>query len=506
MVLLCPISTTSFVRKRTVRKVNTMQNEKILVVDDNPDILISARYLLERHYKSVVTCENPDDIPALMNKEHFDVILLDMNFHPGQSDGKPGMLWLEKIKKIEPGAVVVMITAHGSLNAAVEAMKLGAADYVVKPWDNQRLIATISTALKLRQSRDEATRLRQSNRVLSEVTGQQKQIIIGSSPSMKNLMSLVGRAAPTEANVLILGENGTGKELVAREIHRQSKRNGQVFIPVDLGSISETLFESELFGYKKGAFTDAKEDRIGYIEAANGGSLFLDEIGNLPLHLQVKMLSVLEKREVYQVGSRTSAPVDVRIIAATNMSREDLSDPKHFRQDLLFRLNTVEISMPPLRDRSGDIPDIVNHFVAYYCNKYAKPKKMIGPETMDLLMRYQWPGNVRALRHAVERAVILSREDFLSRDDFQLDKQYLKSNGYRAPGSVSPVSPPDAGTEAGPPKFLDTSNEKDLNLERIEYETILEALRKNRYVISKAAKDLGLTRAALYRRMEKYGI
>jgi DNA-binding NtrC family response regulator len=249
-----------------------MQDEKILVVDDNPDILISARYLLERNYQSVTTCEQPEEIPPLMNKEDFDVILLDMNFHPGQSDGKMGMQWLEKIKDIDPEAVVVMITAHGSLNAAVEAMKLGAADYVVKPWDNQRLLATISAALQLRQSRNEASRLRQSNRVLSKVAGQQKQTIIGKSPSMKNLLSLVERAAPTDANVLILGENGTGKELIAREIHRLSERNEQVFIPVDLGAISETLFESELFGYKKGAFTDAKEDRIGYIEAANGRS------------------------------------------------------------------------------------------------------------------------------------------------------------------------------------------------------------------------------------------
>ena len=474
-----------------------MNKEKILIVDDNPDILISARYLLERHYQAVFTCENPEDIPALMKKESFDVILLDMNFNPGESDGKPGMLWLEKIKKIEPEVVVVMITAHGSLNPAVEAMKLGAADYVVKPWDNQRLLTTISTALKLRQSRDEATRLRQSNRVLSEVTGQQKVTIIGNGPAMKNLMSLVERAAPTEANVLVLGENGTGKELIAREIHRQSKRNDQVFIPVDLGSINETLFESELFGHKKGAFTDAKEDRIGYMEAANGGTLFLDEIGNLPLHLQVKMLSVLEKRVVYRVGSRTSTPVDVRIISATNMPREQLSDPKHFRQDLLFRLNTVEISMPPLGDRPEDIPDIADHFVAYYCNKYSKPPKKIRPETMNLLVRYRWPGNVRALRHAVERAVILSKEDFLSGEDFQLDEQYMKSDEYGAP---SPES------SAGVAEQSAFSNEDDLNLERLEQKTILEALRKNRYIISKAAKDLGLTRAALYRRMGKYGI
>ena len=482
-----------------------MNKEKILVVDDNPDILISARYLLERHYQTVTTCEDPEDIPDLMKKENFDVILLDMNFHPGESDGKMGMQWLEKIKSIDPEAVVVMITAHGSLNAAVEAMKLGAADYVVKPWDNQRLLATISASLQLRQSRNEASRLRKSNRVLSEVTGQKRQNIIGSSPAMKNLLSLVGRAAPTDANVLILGENGTGKELIAREIHRQSKRSDQVFIPVDLGSISETLFESELFGHKKGAFTDAKEDRIGYIEAANGGSLFLDEIGNIPLHLQVKLLSVLEKREVSQVGSRTSSPVDVRIIAATNMPREELGDPKHFRQDLLFRLNTVEINLPPLRERPGDIADIVNHYVTFYCNKYSKPEKQVSPETMDLLARYQWPGNVRALRHAVERAVILSREKYLIPEDFQLENQYISSGKYVSSEPVPPEQK-EGATDIDESPVSGVSDKNDLNLERLEYKTILEALRKNRYVISKAAKDLGLTRAALYRRMEKYGI
>jgi DNA-binding NtrC family response regulator len=483
-----------------------MQTEKILVVDDNADILISARYLLERHYQSVTTCEQPEEVPSLMNKENFDVILLDMNFHPGQSDGKMGMEWLEKIRVIDPEAVVVMITAHGSLNAAVEAMKLGAADYVVKPWDNQRLLATISASLQLRRSRDEASRLRQSNRVLSKVAGQQKQTIIGKSPSMKNLLSLVERAAPTDANVLILGENGTGKELIAREIHRLSERNEQVFIPVDLGAISESLFESELFGYKKGAFTDAKEDRIGYIEAANGGSLFLDEIGNIPLHLQVKLLSVLEKREVSQVGSSTSSPIDVRIIAATNMPREELIDPIHFRQDLLFRLNTVEVNLPPLRERSGDIPDIVNHYIKHYCGKYGKPEKRVGNETMDMLVRYQWPGNVRALRHAIERAVILSGEEYLSRGDFQLEDQVMNVDAHVPPKPAIPADTIENSENMDSTEHVELSGRKDFNLERLEYNTILEALRKNRYVISKAAKDLGLTRAALYRRMEKYDI
>lgn len=483
-----------------------MKNEKILVVDDNPDILISASYLLERHYSTVTTCEHPEEIPGLMAKDNYDVILLDMNFHPGQSDGKMGMQWLEKIKKLDPDTSVVMITAHGSLNAAVEAMKLGAEDYVVKPWDNQRLLTTISTTLDLRKSRNEASRLRESNRVLSEAGGQKSHTIIGSSPPMNNLLSLVARAAPTEANVLILGENGTGKELIAREIHRLSNRSDQVFIPVDLGSISETLFESELFGHKKGSFTDAKEDRIGYIEAADRGSLFLDEIGNIPLHLQVKLLSVLEKREVSRVGSRASSPVDVRVIAATNMPREELTNPKHFRQDLLFRLNTVEINIPPLRERSGDIPDIVKHFVEHYCGKYGKPEKKVDDDTMEILVRYMWPGNVRALRHAIERAVILSREEFLSKEDFQLEGQYMLSDSNTSSGHPVQEEHPKNAIEPDFPEDSQISAETDLNLERLEKNAILESLRKNRYVISKAAKDLGITRAALYRRMEKYDI
>jgi DNA-binding NtrC family response regulator len=342
---------------------------KILVVDDDRDILTAVRYLLERHYQTVLTCADPAEIPGLVKDASPDVILLDMNFQPGASDGELGLQWLEQILRADPDAVVVMITAHGSLNVAVEAMKRGAVDYLAKPWDNQRLLATISSALQLRKSRNEAARLRQSNRALSQTS---QQTIIGSSPVMQDLMSLCGRAAPTDANVLILGENGTGKELVARELHNLSKRQDQVFIDVDLGSIAESLFESELFGHRKGAFTDARDNRIGYIEAANGGTLFLDEIGNLPLHLQAKLLAVLEKREVSQVGSTTAISVDVRIIAATNISYRQLTDPSRFRQDLLFRLNTVEITLPPLRKRPGDLPAIAQHVVALYCSKYGK--------------------------------------------------------------------------------------------------------------------------------------
>ena len=468
---------------------------KILVVDDDKDILTAVRYLLERHYQTVLTCADPEEIPGLMQSDLPDVILLDMNFQPGASDGELGLQWLEQILRLDQDAVVVMITAHGSLNVAVEALKRGAVDYLAKPWDNQRLLATISAALQLRKSRNESSRLRQSNRTLSQAT-HQPQTIVGSSPVMQELMSLVSRAAPTEANVLLLGENGTGKELVARELHRQSKRQGQVFIGVDLGAISETLFESELFGHRKGAFTDAKDNRIGYIEAANGGSLFLDEIGNLPLHLQAKLLAVLEKREVSQVGSTTTIPVDVRIIAATNISYTQLKDPSRFRQDLLFRLNTVEITLPPLRNRPGDLPAIARHFVALYCNKYGKELKQLKPETIEALLQYSWPGNIRELRHAIERAVILSGDNSLGVSDFQFHHPVVSLAERDTLMNRNANS--DDSTASGA--------ELDLNLERLEYRAITQALQRNRYVISNAAKDLGLTRAALYRRMEKYGI
>lgn len=462
----------------------TLADATILIVDDDKDILTAARYLLERHYRRVLTCALPEEIPHLVQEGSPDLVLLDMNFQPGASDGSQGLEWLERILRFDADAVVVMITAHGSLNVAVEAMKRGAVDYLAKPWDNQRLLATVSAALQLRSSRNEAARLRHSNRALTQA-GAQTQMIVGNSPALQEVLSLVGRAAPTDANVLVLGENGTGKELVARELHRLSKRHAQVFIPVDMGSLAESLFESELFGHRKGAFTGAQESRIGYITAAHGGTLFLDEIGNLPLHLQAKLLAVLEKREVLQVGATTASPVDVRVIAATNLPYQQLRDPKQFRQDLLFRLNTVEIMLPPLRKRPADLPAIARHFIALYCHKYGKSAKTLGSDALDALTRYEWPGNVRELRHAIERAVILSQYECLDIGDFQFNQ------------------PVDAVRTPAP---LAEDDDTDLNLDRLEYRAITQALRRNRYVISNTAKDLGLTRAALYRRMEKYGI
>lgn len=460
-----------------------MTTGRILIVDDDEDILTASRLLLRREFGEVSTCNNPSNVPNLLAESDIDVVLLDMNFGPGESTGKEGLIWLEKILEIDPQIVVVMITAHGSLNTAVEAMKRGATDFIAKPWQNEKVVATVSTAIQLRQSRKEAQTLRRTNRVLLRETAVADGQIIGNSSESRRVMELVGRAGPTDANVLILGENGTGKELIARELHRQSQRSEFGFLTVDMGSISESLFESELFGHKKGAFTDASEDRPGRFQAADGGTIFLDEIGNLPLHLQAKLLRVLEERRVTPVGSDESQMVDVRIIAATNVAESKLKNEKHFRQDLLFRLNTVEITVPPLRDRRDDILPIAKHYAAVYSKKYGGTERVFSAAAEQALHDYAWPGNVRALRHAVERAIILSENETLEPHDLQLN--YSDSSGESASVAVAPTI---------------------LNLDYLEKETIQKALRKHGFNISRTANELGLTRASLYRRMEKHDI
>ena len=456
----------------------------ILIVDDDLDILTAGRLLLRRQFDRVTTCSNPEQVPDLLANNDVDVVLLDMNFGPGESSGTQGLHWLRTILEIDPDAVVVMITAHGNVNTAVDAMKQGATDFVAKPWQNEKVVATISAALKLRESRVETETLRQTNEVLIREVGTSARDIIGDSPQLRAVLDLVQRAGPTDANVLILGENGTGKELLARELHRQSSRARKVFLTIDMGSISESLFESELFGHRKGAFTNASEDRIGRIQAANGGTLFLDEIGNLPLNLQAKLLSVLEQRQVTAVGSNQSQAFDVRIITATNLAPARLRDPEHFRPDLLFRLNTVEIEMPPLRDRKSDIMPIARHYLELFSRKYADKKRSFTAAAEEALIEYTWPGNVRALRHAIERAVILAPGEAIEPHDLQLD--------YSSDTSGEPAQ------ESSMPTIL--------NLDQLEKETILTALRKHGFNISRAANELGLTRASLYRRMEKHDI
>jgi two-component system, NtrC family, response regulator HydG len=452
---------------------------RILVVDDEEDILQAARLLLKRHFGTVHTLQDPSALLDRVRQGAFDVLLLDMNFAPGADDGAEGLKWLAEVLTLDPQAVVVLVTAHSGVDLAVQAMKQGAADFVTKPWENERLLATLLAAVNLRRSRTEAVELRSRNRGLAAATHTESDMI-GTSPVVLRVFDMIRRAAPTDANVLILGENGTGKELVAREIHRHSRRAQEVFLRVDLGAISLQLFESELFGHRRGAFTDAKEDRIGLFRAATGGTLFLDEIGNLPLHLQSKLLTALERREVVPVGANKPEPIDVRLVCATNLESSQVADPDRFREDLLYRINTVEIAVPALRERREDIPLLLEHFIAIYAQKYNFPARRLSAAALDNLTAHDWPGNVRALRHAVERAVIFSEGAVFETADFSLPTARVGSAAKRLP---------------------DTSR-----LDALERSAIASALEKHEGNVSRAAEALGLTRAALYRRKEKYGL
>ena len=458
---------------------------RCLIIDDDPDILLSARLLLRDLFREVADFQSPEDALAAMDQELPDVVLLDANFGRGATNAAEGFHWLAEILKRDPQAVVVMITAHAGIQIAVEAMKRGATDFVSKPWSNERLLATVRTAAALRTTREEAVTERKRVVAVGAPAAGGEMALLGRSPAMARVYSLVERAAPTEANVLILGENGTGKELVARELHARSRRADNVLVSVDLGAVAENLFESELFGHVKGAFTDARSDRIGRMPAASGGSLFLDEIGNLPLHLQPKLLTALEQRQVIPVGANKPVPIDVRVIAATNCPAEQLGDEGRFRQDLLFRLNTVEIELPPLRERREDILLLVDHFIALYAKKYGKPARALPDDVAWALEHYDWPGNVRALRHAAERAVILADGEAFTVEDFSLSR--------------SAAARPTAPAPPGGPR-------EDLNLDRAEKQMVEQALKKHSYNISLAAAELGLTRASLYRRMEKHGL
>jgi len=459
------------------------ESANILIVDDDDDILTAARLLLRRNFGEIITCRRPEEIPDLLECHDFDAVMLDMNFGPGESSGVQGLEWLERILMIDPLMVVIMITAHGGVDTVVEAMKRGATDFVAKPWQNEKVVATISTAVKLHRSRKETTTLRRTNRALLEAATPAGEAIIGSSAQMQAVLSVVERTAPTDANVLILGENGTGKELIARALHRQSSRSDQVFLTVDMGSITESLFESELFGHQKGAFTGADDDRLGRFLAADGGTLFLDEIGNLALHMQAKLLHALEQRRVTPVGADKAQEFDVRVIAATNVPADALRDEKRFRPDLLFRLNTVEIVVPPLRERPDDILPIARHYAAIYSRKYGHEVRTFSAAAEQALVNYEWPGNVRALRHAIERAVILTEDDVLEPGDLQL----LETGRTSAQNVTTPI-----------PTVL--------NLDQMERQTIHKALKKHGFNISRAAKELGLTRASLYRRMDKHDL
>ena len=450
---------------------------KILMIDDDEDVLLAAKMLLKKQAHHVIIEKNPKKIPFLLNNDTYDVIILDMNFSKDITSGKEGFYWLEQILLHDPAAVVILITAFGDVEMAVRALKQGATDFILKPWQNEKLLATIGTAIRLKKSYNQVDKLKIAKEMLEEQISKPFGEIIGQSSSIKEVFSLIDKVAKTDANVLILGENGTGKELIARAIHQRSLRKDNSFVSVDMGAITESLFESELFGHKKGSFTDAREDRPGRFELANEGTLFLDEIGNLSLSLQSKLLSALQSRLVTRVGSNHPLPVDIRLICATNMPLHTMVQDGTFRQDLLYRINTVEINVPPLSERVEDIPMLAQHYLNYYAKKYHKVVNIIATEAMDRLKRYAWPGNIRELQHAIERAVIMTDSATLQESDFLLSRSLTSG----------PVS-------------------NTLNLDEVERAAIAKALQMHNGNISKAADELGLTRASLYRRMEKYAL
>ncbi|WP_109696258.1 sigma-54-dependent transcriptional regulator [Chitinophaga deserti] len=447
----------------------SIQQGKILIVDDDTDVLRAARLLLKRHFAQVDFEKNPQKIPYLVTNFEYDVILLDMNFTRDLSSGKEGFEWLDRILDINPKATVVLFTAYGDVEMAVRAIKAGAVDFVLKPWENDKLLATMQTAVAASQAKQE--------KKAGGATLHTDNVLIGDSPAMQEVLETVGRVAGTDANILILGENGTGKDLLARHIHALSMRKEKPIVPVDLGALSESLFESELFGHVKGAFTDARDDRAGRFEEAAGGTIFLDEIGNISIPFQAKLLTVLQNRQVTRVGSNKQLPIDVRLISATNKNIQQLAASGQFRQDLLYRINTIEVHLPPLRERREDIVPLAEYFLGMYRKKYNRPVAFLHDTLITQLENYEWPGNIRELQHAIERAVILCQGKTLMPKDV-----FVKST---------------------------TSSEKldtGFNLEDMERNMIAQALKQCNGNITDAARELGLSRAALYRRMEKYNL
>jgi two-component system response regulator HydG len=450
-----------------------LKNASILAIDDDPDVLTAVRLLLKTEAADIVTEKNPENMRSILSKRTFDLILLDMNFNSSINTGNEGLFWLRKIKEFGSDAAVIMITAYGDIDLAVRSLKEGAADFVVKPWHNERLIVTIKEALK----RNDTKKGGAYSTAADSVIGSE---LLGESEVMRDIFFKVEKIAPTDANILILGENGTGKDLIAKAIHQHSLRAEKPYIKVDVGALTETLFESELFGHKKGAFTDAREDRMGRFESGNGGTLFLDEIGNISLHQQAKLLSVLQNRQVTRLGSNQSVPIDIRLICATNVPLSELANESRFRKDLIYRINTVEIMVPPLRKREDDIILLARHFDRIYTNKYMKPLHDFDAKSVEKLKSYHYPGNVRELQYTIERAVIMAEGDVLQAKDL----------------IFSPI-------ESGQPH---ADEPQELKLSTIEKNAILKVIEKHNGNISKAAKELGLTRTALYRRLSKYDI
>jgi DNA-binding NtrC family response regulator len=446
----------------------------ILIVDDNKSILSALEILLAPVFGEITSVTSPDKILPELKKKDYDIIILDMNFRAGVNTGNEGIFWLNRIRETNPDISVVMITAYGDINTAVRALKEGASDFVLKPWDNEKLIATLKMALQLSLSKKEVKVLKEREHELKKQISRDQKTIIGSSSKLMKVMNLVRKVAKTDANVLITGENGTGKELFAEEIHRLSSRSKEVLVAVDVGSLAETLFESELFGHVKGAFTDAHENRQGKFEIADKGTLFLDEIGNLSLHLQSKLLSAIENRQITRIGSNQFIPTDIRLICATNRNLEGMVKDGLFREDLLYRINTIQIELPPLRERDNDIIILAEYFLKKYTYKYKKPDIRINRQAHDKLLNYSWPGNIRELQHTIEKAVILSDSSVLKPEDL-----YLKP----------------ASSFAGVSSFT--------TLEEMEHYMIRQAIDSNDGNFTAAADQLGITRQTLYNRLKK---
>jgi len=452
----------------------------ILIIDDDEDVLLSAKLLLKKQYTNIITRTNPKEINQLISIEPVDVVILDMNYRIGFNDGKEGMYWLKHVLSINPKMIVILMTAYGEVELAVNAIKKGAFDFILKPWSNEKFLATIHAGLELSKSNHKISILESTNEALEKKINQKFGVVIGKSDAMQEVMNTIAKVSPTDASILILGENGTGKQHLAREIHKQSERKSGPFIHVDLGSLSENLFESELFGHKRGAFTDAHEDKPGRFEMAENGTLFLDEIGNLPFNLQSKLLTVLQDRKVSRLGEGIERPFNTRLLFATNAPLNQWVAEGKFRQDLLFRINTVEIEIPPLRKRPEDVDEFVIYYLNFFKSKYHKSHLKINDEAMKILQAHHWPGNVREIQHTIERGVIMSDGQEIKASDFSL--------------TTIPV------TKSVSSEF------DDLNLQNIEKILIQKALEKHEGNISKAAKELGLTRAALYRRLEKFNL
>ncbi len=458
------------------------QAATLLIIDDDDDILISAKLFLKQHFSLVVTCNTPKEINNLLSEHKPDLILLDMNYRKGINDGKEGLYWLRHILEIDAAHQVILMTAFGDVELAVNALKTGAKDFILKPWNNEKLLATLQVAIQSSGKKQEGGGSKSASESASVAKASSFDEMVGESESLRDVFKIIEKAAPTDANILILGENGTGKQVVAKQIHKHSDRANAIFLHVDLGSLSENLFESELFGYTKGAFTDAKEDKAGRFEDANGGTIFLDEIGNLTLPLQAKLLTVLQNRSVTRLGENKPRKIDVRLITATNANINDLISRNEFRQDLYFRINTMEINLPPLRARKGDVVILANYYLSVYKQKYKKEKLDFSKAVISLFESYSWPGNIRELQHVVERAVIMCDGNEIATSDVQL-------SSAKSAEQTATTSAPD-----------------NIDLETMERNLVKRAIDKHQGNISKAAAELGLTRAALYRRMEKFGL